>query len=345
MAVRLHLPFELGVTLDVPGCALPFVGGESRGTLRLPRLRQDEQGWWDIDGWRTPAAQGNVGVKTRYVSPDPNPSWGAAVQSIESKGAPPTGIWLTMLLVEFTEPINNDDERHALSEALQAWIDRLGAWVGSITNQQASADNAPSASVVGERALIWTRSNGAEQVHVPSPTIHLDFTPLLGIDMNDLAFIVERCNDRQDPPLEYMLIASARHSIPHGRRRQAVLDAAAAIELMLSGALRHELAFARPQLADQLLRRKTLGALVYLADLRVVEGSGPIAEQAPPFLNQNDLVEIRNRVAHDGDSPTVREARFLVAAAEAVARTFGTELRTSDGRGIGWRSRDQDSTP
>ena len=95
-----------------------------------------------------------------------------------------------------------------------------------------------------------------------------------------------------------------------------MLDAAAALELVLHQEMTKQLSMVRPSVPKLLLDRVTLGTLVELVEL-----------QASGVADTNKAItSVRNRVAHQGAVPTVQEADFIVAVAESTVNQLAAPL-------------------
>ena len=111
---------------------------------------------------------------------------------------------------------------------------------------------------MGERLDLWRHADG-EATFIPhSPHVTVDTRArVLSLDAAAVLLLVEMSNSGQDPPLERTLIVEARNHLAARRFRAAVLDAAAALELVLHQEMTKQLSMVRPSVPKLLLDRVT----------------------------------------------------------------------------------------
>jgi hypothetical protein len=118
------------------------------------------------------------------------------------------------------------------------------------------------------------------------------------------------------PPLAHLLLRDARRAHWDEDLRRAVIDAASAVEVALSAAIRTHLAAMPPKALDELVDGRLRG----LVDLYRFHARG-LAPITSVSLNRldNKLAKVRNRVAHAGHRPDPDEVKTaLQVAAELL---------------------------
>lgn len=142
--------------------------------------------------------------------------------------------------------------------------------------------------------------------------------PTVILDASDLGTLVAQTNIGEDPPIALDQLAQARNAFIEGDDQTTVIRAATAAEIVLHAYVERRLAVLG-QMGDEILRRPSLGTLAawVQSDLILTRTINGAAETFTPNLNK-DLVSIRNRVAHRGETPSHLETRTALDLAQAL---------------------------
>jgi hypothetical protein len=133
------------------------------------------------------------------------------------------------------------------------------------------------------------------------------------LDLSGWTSVLARVAEGAEPPAEHLLARDARAAATRRDTRKAVLDASAAVELVLNGLLAHELA-GLPDATRSAIQaeHRTLGRLVDL----LVKARPDMAERRD---NLKHLTTLRNRAAHRGTAPAYDDAVRAVDTATELA--------------------------
>lgn len=301
--------------LSASGLELPVKIGESAGVMRLPRIPAESEGW-DLVGWQVPFASG--GHFEGQYAPPAEWAWGRTLGPLSG---PPVGMAVDFVLFQLDTswpgPADNSEERTRFFSLAEAWVEILRLWVGALSEEfTGDGERLERGWISGARLHLWHQSGRAATTL--NPTINLIVNPsgtTWLLDASDLRHAVDKANSGTGPPYELVLLHEARNSLMSRRLRMSVLDSAAAIELVLHRHLSSELSGVRAALSKSILKRATLGRLVELAEVSV---SGVNV--------QTEVVGVRNRVAHRGEVPDLKEAMLVFSTAESIVKQYATPL-------------------
>jgi hypothetical protein len=192
---------------------------------------------------------------------------------------------------------------------IDPWAARLTRWISVMVNQPLDESGRLKASFTeGERLVVVGRCSGefSEPVHIAwsAPEIR-DVEP---VTRDTWWRAVHLASDHADPtPVEH-LVADSELALALADHRLAVIQAATAVELVLSRLLTTHVAALQSPLASALVEeRRTLGVLVRLLT--------PIFDLPSDLA---DLVAIRNRAVHGNYVPTADEASEVVRLGRQV---------------------------
>lgn len=306
----IQLPFPMLVTADCFGRQIPARVGPIDACVVLPTLHRFEAGGaavvgWDVEEWRWASEE-----------LDHWDWWGQMWHSNDFR----CGTVHRALLVPNDGVVIDKDVVSATSNALRQWLTLLTGWVGAISDQD-TASKSGTVFAAQDMVSFHFDADGMHHVHKAghAETLYVDLAATVEVlDIDDLLFCAGRADAGKPAPLERVLLAQARNAFARHRWRQAVLDAGSACELVLYRHVELLLTGVHPDLAGKLIRRATLGRLVDLSDIVV---------NTPGLTLQQDLVALRNKVAHKGIEPTRQETRTLLTVAEALINHLSPIVR------------------
>ena len=315
----LRLSFEMLCEPDALGITIPLQADSISGIVYTPWVEDGS-----LVGSPTPPIPQVLGAAVDQPSPGGDTDWGESqffstseheLYRVRAVMVELTGVELTG--VEETDPTAlTHEQRTRLFESIDGWIERLRLWHGACARQYTG----PRRHIPGERLHLWQHADGAITFIPHSPHFTVDArAKVMSLDAAAVLLLVEKSNSGEDPPLERTLIVEARNHLSARRFRAAVLDAAAALELVLHQEMTRRLAVIGPSVPKLLLDRVTLGTLV---DLVGLDYSGVTD-------TNKAITSVRNRVAHQGAVPTLDEATFIVGVAEATVNQLATPLPIS----------------
>jgi hypothetical protein len=199
--------------------------------------------------------------------------------------------------------------------ALRSWFRIVRNWLSALTQQDLSPDGEPFRFFRSDAERVDLRGFGADDksfsVRDPDPILLIREHNDVRVTVEAWGKALDEASAERDIPIEHQLLNDARAAAFRGKWRQAVLDAATATEVAVSGALRLHLANTNDQaVIDALMDRKTLGALVGLCT--------KFGVNIPPDL-QGGLVAPRNKVVH--------EAPHALARGGGASSWFGVGCR------------------
>jgi hypothetical protein len=199
----------------------------------------------------------------------------------------------------------------ALAHGVEAWFDAVRSWIEVLTGQDLDHRHpVHDATLHGHGLTLW--DGGA----LSPPGLLTLTTPTVNpLDLSGWRSVLARVAGGAAPPAEHLLARDARAAAVRRETRKAVLDAAAAAELVLNGLLAQELA-RLPDATRSAVQaeHRTLGRLVDL-----------LAKARPDVAERHDdlkhLTALRNRAAHRGAAPDYSDA------VRAVDTAIGLVLR------------------
>ncbi len=220
----------------------------------------------------------------------------------------PATALLRIGIVDIKAPI--DPERtwrtadHQLAEQIDRWFDDVRAWVEVLTGQ----DLDPKHRVYDSEA-VGTGLTFVEPPHQDALGLRITTPRIRPIQAEEWAALLETVKKGEEPPLEELLSRDARAAQRRGANRRAVIDAATAVEIVLTrhiGDLRSTLP---PNQQTRIDRKPGFGTFISIA-----ENSGLTLQVSYDHLRS--LNDLRNEAAHRGAAPgdleVVRAVRIMM---------------------------------
>lgn len=284
----------------------------------------------------TPSAEWVEDRRFVLVCPSAAGSWSASKTATAPLEEPWLGFWgnahgwhpdrrvvtqwtANHVLIELTEEAANEAAALAcvepLLDALPEWNARLLSWLAVMSGQLA-APGIDQATITGPYEAAgawWDDDNRAHRLQrTGMQTILVRSTPGITRAMWERSAV--RAAVADEPPIEWMMLIEADRAFAQQRYRQAVVDAATAVEVVLRTRVEGDLRSLPCSLTRRLVPEKaTLGALVQI-----------YSSTREPDQDLHHLVDLRNKVVH-------RSA--LEPTATDAARAIGTA-----GGLVGWLS-------
>ena len=189
-------------------------------------------------------------------------------------------------------------------------------WLGLSNDEIASA---------GPSDLIETSTGRRLPVGHTQRIYGVAFSHETALAPTDIEQLLKRVADGEMPPVAEALLADAEHLATAGLRfvssdaLRAVLMAAIACEVKAKINLRERASQEQKSMIEYMLsnqREITLTAAeLFNSVMKASQGRSMQEDDEALFEDVQTLFKVRNRVAHQGQSPTIKEARALVAAA------------------------------
>jgi|GEM_PF-4439475 hypothetical protein len=308
----LTFPHALGVRGEVYSTAWPLSVEGAEVAVRLPRFNIDSPS--TRDHWPTSPEVPNAEKLSEWLADDEGRvQWGSTYQY--GKGPEMSSvvgdIKHAALVVQFPDETTDKDERLAVTKRASAvaedWCRRVDAWlsarsrlridpgytgmVGGNQNEYAGGSWLHQTTETPS-GWDWLHASGHQVVVFQVPSTWPD----LGYDMfasrlEDWEQASQAASTRFDIPAEWQLFDSAFSACLDGSFRVAVLDAATALELVLTALIHSHLAPNNtPETVEAIEKRVgTLGPMLDFAR--------DLGFSLSPAL-RDGVVRLRNRVAH-----------------------------------------------
>jgi hypothetical protein len=203
------------------------------------------------------------------------------------------------------------------------WFELVRLWVRALTDQDVDEDvEASLVSMNGENLEVLTIDAGTVSLPRRANSMRINMLEVEALSEQHWRRVLELASSGRLPPVEYSLVSSGRIQLRSHQCRRAVIDAATAVDVVLTDLLQTNLANLPPGLQSSLNQDKqTLGWLVDILT-RARGLPSQIAATAAQFPSdlKTGLVTVRNDVMHRNRTPSYSEARRAVAIAHEVVR-------------------------
>jgi hypothetical protein len=148
------------------------------------------------------------------------------------------------------------------------------------------------------------------------------------VSSSDAEFLVRMLAESIEAPTPEMLLADALHhaSVVDPQPQRAVLLAAIACETKIKSVLQNRVSPEKAGLAELLVARPRSAAALFSEILKAAVGPSLKASRPDLARRIECLFQVRNRVAHSGEVPTLHEADAAVSAAREVFEWLDGEL-------------------
>lgn len=294
--------FPVGVVFDadVLGTVIPISLEGVFAVVHAPRYNAANH-----DALLPPAVAPLDAILTQSGSHDPGAphfeSWGHIVSSNEGR---PVAARVETLTIEIPE-LQADEARAAQGSAEQ-WMRRVVRWIEVLGKQ-------PVRLGFGARGSHEVIGNDWYDIGVsPAARHHVGDVVIQGV-VRSRGFPADEwsraCSEASrdvEPPLAHCTLADARDALLRGDARRAVIDAATAVEVAVTMALREALAATTPEpVVDTVMKQTSdISRRLHLAR----------AAQLPVPIDAKDaLLDQRNAVVHRGEEPSDARKAFEVA--------------------------------
>ncbi|MER7403073.1 hypothetical protein ABT373_11440 [Streptomyces sp. NPDC000070] len=208
-------------------------------------------------------------------------------------------------------------------QEIDSWFEALRLWVRALTAQHVDQQvDAKSITVTAQGLEVLTvEGNTVSLPRTPSSvTVRvMDFDPL---DLKTWRRALNLVSQGATPPIEYSLVGSARVELRLGQHRRAVVDAAMAVELVLTRFLNANISALLPGLKTTLSgNEQTLGWLI-----KTMPKTKALPAATSSILNQlpadceSGLLVTRNDVVHRNKDVTYVDASRAVEIAASVVK-------------------------
>lgn len=204
----------------------------------------------------------------------------------------------------------------AVNESIYDWYLRLRDWLESLAHVDLGHEHAEQ-SVTGrsEVETAWwvatTRLPGERGYALVNPPLTMQLRDTTHVDRQDWRRAVRETNAGRDPTDSHLLLRDARAAFNRGVFRRCVLDAATAVEVVLSPIL--------TQKVDKSLGSSTRKELVpnIMSVSRKIRALRGLGMRLPASLH-SDLFNLRNKVIHEGEAPSRSATRKALETATTV---------------------------
>ncbi|RNL75334.1 hypothetical protein [Nocardioides marmorisolisilvae] len=308
-----ELPHTVGVAFTTLGTDFTCDVDRMPVTIRFPRAEHTRN--WPL---LVPPAFVNVFSDDGLSKLLDKVEWGS--ESGTSGDDPATKhAWVSAVGLA-TEAADGQEQEVAdrLIDAMDEWWPNVCDWIEVLTRQVHSG---PSKTLIlGPHHPVWARTDGAvERLYRQGPasiTVRRNNGPDAPTALGAHEFEAALRNAAVGPPpLEWLLVRDARLAHENASRRVAVIDAGTATELAISKLLKDQVAGLPDVVVEQLLAgHRMLGASAKL--LKKLGGTSP-------ENTTKDLIEPRNKAAHQGWVPSAKESyTALMVAVEIVDAAY-----------------------
>jgi hypothetical protein len=279
---------------DALGSTVQFRIGDDEGELTLPDTRSE-----------APSGRGPMG----YLDPPPwlstgDADWGQVVSTptrLSLVGALGLRVQLTWYSVE--QPTREQLEGNAshLATGLFPWMRQLRAWLSAIVGADLTTES-PEDLPGGIPDGVSLRPVGSNEWTLKQErNTSLGYSTARAISLANWRRGVRLVSEGAELPVEHALLNGARHALEQRNMRLCAIEAGAAAETALSGAIRSKIEADCADLSE--LHRKTLGQLPTLATTYSV--TCPERSEFKKLLDpRNDAVHGKRPLSY----PEVREA-------------------------------------
>lgn len=294
-----QFPTGVFVTADVLGNRTAVEFGGTPAVVHVPRCGAEVHG--ELVAPDVPAGDQLLRQSGSHAHGAPFfESWG---QVTHSDASVPLGAVVETVALEI--PSLRAEQTADVRREAEVWINRLVRWIEVLSRQAVRLGFRTSGThpVVGNDWIDIT-SEPATRVR---GTINVQCCAISGgLTLADWSRACDHASRATDPPLAQLILADARDALLKGDERRAVIDAATAVEIAVSDALRSALgATMPPELMEAVMRRTwQIGARVDLARAAGLSISSDL---------ESGLLKERNEVVHRGASPTDARRSFTLA--------------------------------
>jgi hypothetical protein len=218
-------------------------------------------------------------------------------------------------------PIGGAVER--LFAHIDAWFERVRLWVRVLIDQDVDEDvEASLVSMMGKDLEVLTIEGDTVSLPRRANSMRVNMLEVEALNEEHWRHILALASAGSLPPVEYLLIGSGRIQLRAHQYRRAVIDAATAVDVVLTDLLQTNFSGLPPGIQSTLNQDKqTLGWLVdVLNGARALPPSVVATAAHLPSDLKTGLVTIRNDVMHRNRTPSYSEAERTVAIAGEVVR-------------------------
>jgi hypothetical protein len=302
------LPVPFGVDASVMGQRVPTRLGPADAEVRTPELSDGVFAVPDLPGVNTDTPEL---ADRQWASDSPalaEGSWllrrvGLVLHVRDGnvpEGRPGTGPSMEARLTE------------AAFAHVDGWFDRLRSWVEVLTGQDLDSRSPVYDAWLEGAGLRVFRPTAAGVEIVDRSRVRLTTRDEPPVPLGAWRFVLDRAGSDQYPPVEHLLMRDARAALAREQTRRAVLDAGAAVELVLvelaDGALSP---LSSVVAAAATPRNRTLGQLV--AFVKAAQLELPV-----PVLELDNLLRLRNNATHRVEHAPYQEALAALNAAQRL---------------------------
>jgi hypothetical protein len=316
--MRFDFPAGLPCTPDILGLRSPVRLPDHKAELCMPLETKREVGF---EAAFAPPRLRGISWFTKvndHHSQDDWFGWGSFHQ-----GGPSPDAWLAYVnsaVLRIVAPDVSDqglhDIGHAVNRSIYGWYLLLRDWLESLTHVDLGHEH-PEQLVTGRSGVetAWwvatTRMPDERGYALVNPPMTVRTRDGPHARRRDWQRAVREANAGHMPPDSHLLLRDARAALHRRAFRRCVLDAATAVEVVAAPLLASLLNKALgPAARETLVRDQTPMS-------RKIPALQALGVSLPPHLKR-DLVNLRNRVIHEGKSPSMTEARKALDAATEV---------------------------
>jgi hypothetical protein len=193
-----------------------------------------------------------------------------------------------------------------------SFLERVREWTGVVVNQHTGDPRLRRSVLLQNRVWAWNAEACADCGSNVGDGITVTLTDVECMNRQEFAYVIARASFGDSPPPARSFLASARNALRQHQFRHAVLDAATSAESVLSGLLDQEFAGLNEEFLSVLRQQHfMLRRMIELLDHRGL-----------PKGLRADLNEVRNRVIHQGMSPSKKQAEKAVKLAGELVAMF-----------------------
>lgn len=207
---------------------------------------------------------------------------------------------------------------HQLAAQIIFWFDQVRTWVEIITGQDLDPNHR-----VYDAETIGAGLTFVAPLHEGELGLRLTTPHIRPVSDRQWKRILAAVRDDVEPPLEEVLLRDARAAFSRRFYRRVIIDAAAAVEIVLARTLTESAEELPEKQRARLEGRPTLGAYINIAKI-----SGFKFDVS--FEGLERLSGSRNEAVHRGQSPDDLETHSLLRIATDFLGAHGRLMRVSD---------------
>jgi hypothetical protein len=260
-----------------------------------------------------PAVGGSDMERPKSIANFQKVEWGSRISG---------GYQIKAVVLEFDTPeAERDETAHSIAIGFNRWKERFADHTDVVTRQSLSGGIHTHPDHHTARFLYriedQDRFEWCERGRPPAVTVIVP-NKKYAMTLDQFRTVSTMCSDQKDVSLAYKMQVLAYRALSERDCRKAVVETATAAELCLTECIQRTFDATGVGYGAALFEKfQTLGSKLRLASLVGLN---------LPLNYQNVLVELRNRVVHEGKMVTVKEAWDAIASVDQLLSSLQPEI-------------------